>query len=221
MGTYDDIIHLPYYTSPGRPRMPMIDRAAQFSLFAALVGHGAVIEETARLTNRKIKLSEEEKAMLDEKLRLLLETDGERAFTWFLPVGWKDGGAYVTTVGTVKKINLLEGRVPNKLLPDFTARITETELLLCPSACLAIVARTKHPGGWRFSWSKTGSVWLEQPPLPAVTPFLTGWGLAALTKQIGGKSPISSAVWWASWPCQENCQSWRWTEARLDSTTYR
>lgn len=28
---YDDIINLPHYVSPTRPRMSMIDRAAQFS----------------------------------------------------------------------------------------------------------------------------------------------------------------------------------------------
>ena len=61
MGVYDDIIDLPHPTSSKHPRMPMIDRAAQFSPFAALVGHGAAIEETARLTGRKIELTEEEK----------------------------------------------------------------------------------------------------------------------------------------------------------------
>lgn len=76
MGAYDDIIHLPHPTSARHPRMPMIDRAAQFSPFAALVGHGAAIEETARLTVRKIELTEDEKTLLDEKLRLLLETGG-------------------------------------------------------------------------------------------------------------------------------------------------
>lgn len=39
----------------------MIDRAAQFSPFAALTGYGEVIKETARLTDRKPELSESEK----------------------------------------------------------------------------------------------------------------------------------------------------------------
>ena len=59
MGAYDDIIDLPHPTSARHPRMPMADRAAQFSPFAALVGHGAAIEETVRLTDRKIELTEE------------------------------------------------------------------------------------------------------------------------------------------------------------------
>lgn len=110
-GKYDDIINLPHPTSAKHPRMPMADRAAQFSPFAALVGHGAAIEETARLTDQKVELTEEEKALLDEKLRLLLETGGEGTFTWFLPDERKDGGAYITATGKVKKIDPLEGRV--------------------------------------------------------------------------------------------------------------
>ena len=110
-GTYDDIINLPHPTSARHPRMPIADRAAIFSPFAALVGHGAAIEETARLTDQRIELTEEEKALLDEKLRLLLETGGVGAFTWFLPDERKDGGAYVTNLGTVKKIDPLEGRI--------------------------------------------------------------------------------------------------------------
>ena len=111
MGAYDDIINLPHPTSARHPRMPMIDRAAQFSPFAALVGHGAAIRETARLTDRKIELTEEEKAALDEKLCLLLDAGGEAVFTYFLPDEKKNGGAYVTAVGSIKKLDLLERRV--------------------------------------------------------------------------------------------------------------
>lgn len=117
-GKYDDIINLPHPTSARHPRMPMADRAAQFSPFAALVGHGAAIEETARLTDQKVELTEEGKALLDEKLRLLLETGGEGVFTYFLPDERKDGGAYVTAAGKLKKIDPLEGRV---ILKDGTA----------------------------------------------------------------------------------------------------
>lgn len=117
-GKYDDIINLPHPTSAKHPRMPMADRAAQFSPFTALVGHGAAIEETARLTDQKVELTEEGKALLDEKLRLLLETGGEGVFTYFLPDERKDGGAYITTTGKVKKIDPLEGRV---ILKDGTA----------------------------------------------------------------------------------------------------
>ena len=111
MGAYDDIIDLPHPTSAKHPRMPMADRAAQFSPFAALTGHGAAIHETARLTARKIELTEEEKAVLDEKLCLLLDTGGEAVFTYFLPDEKKVGGAYVTAAGSIKKLDLLERRI--------------------------------------------------------------------------------------------------------------
>ena len=111
MGAYDDIINLPHPTSVKHPRMSMAERAAQFSPFAALVGHGAAIRETARLTDRRIELTEEEKAVLDEKLCLLLDTGGEAVFTYFLPDEKKEGGSYVTAAGRVKKLDPLERRV--------------------------------------------------------------------------------------------------------------
>ena len=52
--------------------MPMLDRAAQFSPFAALTGYDDAIHETARLTNDKVDLSEEEKETLDMKQQILL-----------------------------------------------------------------------------------------------------------------------------------------------------
>ena len=54
--SYDDIINLPNPTSTKHPRMPLSDRAAQFSPFAALTGHEAAIKETARRTDEKLML---------------------------------------------------------------------------------------------------------------------------------------------------------------------
>ncbi len=48
---YDDIINLPHHVSKTHPQMPMSDRAAQFSPFAALTGYDAAIRETGRLTD--------------------------------------------------------------------------------------------------------------------------------------------------------------------------
>ena len=98
--------------------MRMIDRAAQFSPFQALSGFGSAIRETARVTGERVELTEDEKAVLDEKLRYLCETGGEAIFTYFLPDGKKDGGTYVDAVGTIKKIDPLEGCV---ILTDRTA----------------------------------------------------------------------------------------------------
>lgn len=118
MGAYDDIINLPHPISARHSRMSMADRAAQFSPFQALVGYGSAIADTVRLTDQKADLTEEEKAILDEKLRLLAETGGEGAFTYFLPDERKDGGAYITAVGQIKKIDPLQGCI---VLMDGTA----------------------------------------------------------------------------------------------------
>ena len=70
---YEDIINMPHHVSASRPRMSMIDRAAQFSPFAALTGYDAAVKKTARLTDSRIELDEYEKVALDEKLRIALE----------------------------------------------------------------------------------------------------------------------------------------------------
>ena len=70
---YDDIIDLPHPVSRTHPRMPAANRAAQFLPFAALSGYGDVIDETARLTDRRIELSESEKAELNARLSRLAE----------------------------------------------------------------------------------------------------------------------------------------------------
>ncbi len=70
---YSDIIDLPHPTSKKHPRMSMLNRAAQFAPFAALTGFGQAIDETARLTDRRIELGEAELAELNDKLSRLME----------------------------------------------------------------------------------------------------------------------------------------------------
>lgn len=104
---YDDIINYPHHTSPTRPRMPRIDRAAQFAPFAALAGYNTAIQETGRVTEPRIELTEDCKAALDLKQRMLLESGGEHPeirVTYFLPDPRKDGGRYITAEGRIKSI---------------------------------------------------------------------------------------------------------------------
>lgn len=106
-GPYDDIINLPYHGSTARPHMSMKDRAAQFQPFAALTGYEDAVRETARLTDEKLDLSDDEKALLDRKLQLLADgsmTGKEVTLTWFQPDQRKSGGAYVTNSGVVKRV---------------------------------------------------------------------------------------------------------------------
>ena len=113
-GPYDDILHLPHPTSKRHPRMPIVDRAAQFSPFAALTGHKAAIEETARVTDRRIELDEDAKEQLDQTLQLLLERINEQpeiTVTWFSPDKKKAGGQYHTATGKLKRIDSREGRL--------------------------------------------------------------------------------------------------------------
>ena len=58
MGKYDDIINLPHHVSDKHPQMPLIDRAAQFSPFAALTGHTDAIRETERLAVERYVIEE-------------------------------------------------------------------------------------------------------------------------------------------------------------------
>ena len=97
-GPYDDIIALPHPTSRRHPRMPAIDRAAQFAPFAALTGYAAAVKETARETEAFTELAEDEAAALDRQLRLLEERVRERPWvvlTCFQPDQRKAGGAYL------------------------------------------------------------------------------------------------------------------------------
>ena len=92
--------------------MPMSDRAAQFSPFAALTGYGDAIDETARLTDARIELSEEERAELDYKQQYLATLDAPTVtVTYFVPDERKSGGAYVTHTGVLKRVDEVESMV--------------------------------------------------------------------------------------------------------------
>ena len=109
---YEDIIHLPHPTSKKHPRMSMEERAAQFSPFAALAGFGGVIQETGRLTDRRVELGESDRAELERTLNFLDSQEEEHPLvqtTYFLPDARKEGGAYVTVTGHLKRIDQVEG----------------------------------------------------------------------------------------------------------------
>ena len=107
---YADIIHLPHHQSATRPHMSLLNRAAQFSPYAALVGFDGVIAETGRLTDRKVELSETEKVVMDQKLTLIsgLIQDGRHPMitvSFFVKDPLKEGGAYEEYSGPVRKID--------------------------------------------------------------------------------------------------------------------
>ena len=105
---YDDLLDLPHPVSQKHPRMSAHDRAAQFSPFAALTGFGEVIEETGRLTEVRTELAEDERKALDAKFRALAEdpsADREILVTFFKEDPRKEGGAYLTVSGRIRKVD--------------------------------------------------------------------------------------------------------------------
>lgn len=110
-GTYNDFINLPHHVSTTRPHMTAIDRAAQFSPFAALTGYDSAIKETARLTDERVKLDENVKDALSDRLQIIadrIKEHPEIAITYFQPDAKKNGGAYVTAVSSAKRIDEYE-----------------------------------------------------------------------------------------------------------------
>lgn len=108
---YDDIINLPHKISVTRPRMAAIDRAAQFSPFAALTGYDAAIKETARLTDERVELDEHMKGALSDRLQIIADRIQEYpkiAITYFQPDEMKNGGTYVTNIGTAQRIDVYD-----------------------------------------------------------------------------------------------------------------
>ena len=108
---YEDILNLPHHVSKTRQQMSMLDRAAQFSPFAALTGYDDAIKETGRLTDEKIEMDEDRKAALDMKQAYLIEMIDEQpeiSITYFLPDAKKSGGAYVTVTGNLKRFDEYE-----------------------------------------------------------------------------------------------------------------
>lgn len=104
---YEDILHHPYPLPSKRAKMSMVERAAQFAPFAALTGYDSAIRETSRLTDRQIELDESEKAALDDKLQQLLHLPASPyvSVTHFVNDCSKEGGAYITTAGYLRKMD--------------------------------------------------------------------------------------------------------------------
>ena len=102
---YDDIKHLTRPQYDDLHPMSMHDRAAQFSPFAALVGYDDAVSETARLTDSKAELTEDEMFELNANLNCLLDSLDEQpqiSVTYFVPDEKKSGGKYVEKVGVVR-----------------------------------------------------------------------------------------------------------------------
>ena len=108
---YEDIVNLPRHISKVHPQATMADRAARFSPFAAISGYEDMVKEAARVTEERIDITDATKELLNEKLNMIIEfldEEPEVTITYFEPDKKKDGGAYISIIGTVKRIDEYE-----------------------------------------------------------------------------------------------------------------
>ncbi len=111
---YGDILNLPAHVSPNRRQMSLYDRAAQFSAFDALSGYRDAVFETARITEQKIELSEEEESALNETLVQLSKCYPKRPkvrIVYFQEDETKEGGQYQSLTDTLRQIDVTQQKV--------------------------------------------------------------------------------------------------------------
>ena len=119
MSRYDDMLDLPRPAMPRAKPLTGLERAAQFSPFAALSGYEAAIREAARLTEPAVELAEDAAAALDKKLRLLarqLPCRPQVTVTWFEPDARKEGGALRVFIVAQNDLGLTNLRLDYELL---------------------------------------------------------------------------------------------------------
>ena len=110
---YELIMNMQRPRTEKHPKMSRLDRAAQFAPYSALSGYEDAVEETARLTDRKIELDESEIELINATLTRLKSApeDTKVRLTFFRPDDKKTGGAYVTTTGEISKIDDVAGEI--------------------------------------------------------------------------------------------------------------
>lgn len=114
MRDYNDIINSsrPQYTD--LPPMPISDRAAQFSPFAALVGYEDAVAETARLTDSRREMEQDEINGLNRQLQELsdkIKTRPKIRVTYFISDSRKEGGRYRSKIGNARVIDQFNDRI--------------------------------------------------------------------------------------------------------------
>ena len=105
---YDDMLDLPHHVSETKPLMSMLDRAAQFSPFAALTGYHAAIDESGRYTEGFHEPDEIRREQIGEALALLqsaLDAKPVVQITFFVPDDRKDGGQWQTVTDAVESMD--------------------------------------------------------------------------------------------------------------------
>ena len=122
---YLDILYLEHHTSLNHPRMSLLNRAGQFSPFAALTGYEDKVRETSRYTDTEIYLDEERQEIIRSKLNIIEENIKNNItvnITYFVKDKYKSGGEFKNISGIVKKIDTFNNIIiftdKNKILFD-------------------------------------------------------------------------------------------------------
>lgn len=107
MNNYDDIINLDRPISK-HPKMSIEERAAIFSSFDPLEGYNEKIDESNILKEEKIELSEEEKEVINNKIK-----NNNILYN----IIYYDKYKYKSIVGKIKKIDIINKQIilDNKL----------------------------------------------------------------------------------------------------------
>jgi hypothetical protein len=94
--------------------MSVKDRAAQFAPFKAMVGLDGEISETARITDEKLEISEDELESINEALNFIKQNIKLKPLVkvlYFVPDMRKVGGMYLSCEGNVKHIDEGEKKI--------------------------------------------------------------------------------------------------------------
>lgn len=112
MKDYSDIINIEYEGPKNHPRMPRESRAAQFASFKALSGYEDELKETRRIREEKVILTEDQKELLDNKLKEIIKKNNIQVkVTYFVKDLKKTGGYYKTIINQIKKIDLIKKEI--------------------------------------------------------------------------------------------------------------
>lgn len=103
---YGDILYMEHPVSKKHHPAPRASRAAQFSPFAALSGYDAAVKETARLTDEKPELSEEQKLRINETIRHAMnrKPPAQVMITYFESDARKEGGSFESVTDTIRRV---------------------------------------------------------------------------------------------------------------------
>ena len=107
MENYSDIINLSRPESKNRNHMSILNRAAQFTPFAALTGYAAAVSETGRLTEKKHQLSSDEGGGGGGGINFLIENEINEniKIKYFKKDERKSGGKYLEIEDQFKKFD--------------------------------------------------------------------------------------------------------------------